>query len=76
MPKYSVHCKENWPAQRVRRNNFCSTFVIKMYNILKSSIISVKAGTVVKLASFFVICFCSLFLLFVGLDRAQTTKGI
>ena len=29
-----------------------------------------------KLASFFVIYFCSLFLLFVGLDRSQNTKGI
>ena len=27
-------------------------------------------------ASFFVIFFCSLFLLFDGLDRAQNTKGI
>ena len=29
-----------------------------------------------KLAQFFVIGFCSLFPLFVGLDRAQNTKGI
>ena len=29
-----------------------------------------------KLACFFVIYFCSLFLLFVGLDRSQNTKGI
>ena len=28
-----------------------------------------------KLASFFVIWLCSLFILFVGLDRAQNTKG-
>ena len=28
-----------------------------------------------KLASFFVICFCSLFLLFVDIDRAQNTKA-
>ena len=35
-----------------------------------------RARLVTKLASFFYICFCSLFLLFVGLDRAQNTKGI
>ena len=29
-----------------------------------------------KLASSFVMCFCSLYLLFIGLDRAQNTKGI
>ena len=29
-----------------------------------------------KLDSFFVVCFCSPFLLFVGLDPAQNTKGI
>ena len=28
------------------------------------------------LRRFFVICFCSLFILFVGLDRVQITKGI
>ena len=34
-----------------------------------------KAGLVIKLASFFVIYFCSFFLLFFGLDRSQNTKG-
>ena len=47
-----------------------------MHNILKNSILVDKAGLVVKLASFFVISFCSLFLLFVDLVRLQNTKGI
>ena len=29
-----------------------------------------------KLGQFLCVCFCSLFLLFVGLDRAQNTDGI
>ena len=29
-----------------------------------------------NLATFFVVCFCSASLLFVGLDRAQNTEGI
>ena len=47
-----------------------------MHNILKSSILVDKAGMAMKLASFFVLHFCSLFLLLVGLDRSQNTKGI
>ena len=35
-----------------------------------------KSELVVKLASFFVVCFYSLSLLFVGLDRAQNTMTI
>ena len=35
-----------------------------------------KARLVMKLASFFVLCFCSLSPLFFGLNCAQNTKGI
>ena len=81
MLKYSDHYKETCLRipQRVRRNNFCSTFVIKMnaQYFENFSILVDKTGSMVmKLASFFVIYFCSLFLLFVGLDRSQNTKGI
>ena len=47
-----------------------------MHNLWKGSMFVDKAGLVVKLASFFVIYFCSLFLLFVGLECSQNTKGI
>ena len=35
-----------------------------------------KVRLVIKFACFIVLYFCSLFILFVGLDRAQTAKGI
>ena len=48
---------------------------MKQLGLMMETIV-VTATLVMKLASFFVICFCSLFLLFFGLDRAQNTTGI
>ena len=65
MPKYSVNYKE-------------IGFVF--HNVLDetSSVPHLwkKSSILVDKACFFVINFCSLFLLFVGLDRSQNTKGI
>ena len=72
MPKYSVNYKE---IGFVFHNVLDETSSVPhlwskwMHTIWKSSILVDKA-------CFFVIYFCSLFLLFVGLDRSQNTKGI
>ena len=72
MPKYSVNYKE---IGFVFHNVLDETSSVPhlwskwMHNIWKCSILVDKA-------CFFVIYFCSLFLLFVGLDRSQNTKGI
>ena len=55
--------------------SYCGRLVVELFEDSICGYTGTEMGY--ELSSFFVICFCSLFLLFVGLaiDRAQKTKG-